>query len=187
MVSCEIERIYHKTTYCGLLCAWVCMRQYMASLCVCVEPKNKQQSFLYKEHHRAKDGGERRRAAARIAQLRALHVEEAARELRNDDDLDVKERVKTVLDQMRGEGGAGGAQPTGGRRPGPRSVGGPGGVDGEQRGEVRAPAGGTAQEMAALMDVLVAASPSPIHSTASPAYSPASPTFQYDSQEEQPS
>lgn len=120
----------------------------------------------YVHNDRAKDGGEQQRAAARIAQLRALQVEEAVRKLRTDDDLDVKERVKTVLDQMRGEGGTGGAMSTsggaGGRRPGPRSVGpvGPGGLRVELReGEP----GGMPREVVTFMDALApaeAASPS---------------------------
>lgn len=98
------------------------------------------------KRHRAKDGGDEQRAAARIAQLRALQVEEAARELRADDDLDVKERVKTVLDQMRREGRAG-VGGWGGRRPGPRSVG-PAGLDAEQQT--------SGADMAGLMDEVLA-------------------------------
>lgn len=65
--------------------------------------------------HSAKDGADQQRTEARVARLRALDIEEVAQALRTDDDLDVKERVKTVLDQMRGDvGGRGGRGIAGG-------------------------------------------------------------------------
>lgn len=52
----------------------------------------------------AKDGSDAAAAAGRVVRLQELQVQQALQELQHDEDLDVKERVKTVMDQFRGAG-----------------------------------------------------------------------------------